>query len=88
VKVHLLDTNEPMREGEDVKANCGAVIPGARAAFMWDGEVVGDDFVLDGPFKAKLCRKCLDIEDPPGTPLQRYAYGIVSGEEAMQECSA
>jgi hypothetical protein len=76
-KVHFLDVSEPdLKEGSELTANCGAVIKNAAFAMKFDfdlGDVVNWSRTL-------ICQQCLEIE-----PEQRFIYGIMEWQEALQE---
>jgi hypothetical protein len=72
VKAHLLDSDEPITLGGDLRANCGKEVPKAVAVFSFDGNF-GQGF----SFNALLCcRACMEI-----TLSHRYVYGLLPGQE-------
>jgi hypothetical protein len=77
VKVHLLDSSEPLREGVNLTALCGAEVPKAHLLFRNDWERGECTPALD-----RACSKCMGAAMEPRA--FRYTYGILSGEEALR----
>lgn len=77
MKAHLISSNEPLPEGEDRTAACGADVPKAVFLFQWDFAV---DDSIDVWSTWCGCRRCL------GDPLDgRYLYVILPGQESRSE---
>ena len=71
MKVHLLDSNEPMKEGDDLTALCCQFIPKAAFLFVFDTGLGGA-----ATFNSLLtCRQCREAQTG-----KRYLYGIAAGE--------
>lgn len=76
MKVHFLDVPEPtLQEGEDLTANCGAVVKGAAFAMKFDFEL-GD---ISEWNSLRVCGDCLNLEMD-----HRFVYGLVSGQETKE----
>ncbi len=75
-RVHLLDSDVPLKEGEDRTALCGKKIPRAVWAFLWDSDLLGDDMDYDA---ITTCRDCFGK-----VPIKRYIYGLIPGESVKQ----
>lgn len=72
MRVHLFDSDEPLKSGGNMKANCGAEISRAEFAFMFDLQ-----FGQDSAISSLLCcRQCRSTR-----LAKRYIYGVVSGQE-------
>lgn len=78
MKTHLLDSSDPIIEGQTQTAICGASVPNAKFVFMWD-EIEAGSLITSATFALRICRKCTE------TPFEkRYIYGIANGEEMKQ----
>lgn len=76
-KAHLADSMEPLREGSDLTANCGAVVPKAQFVFLWDNENYPEFLSVS---MTRICQRCA------GSDLDRkYIYGIVPAQEVLHE---
>jgi hypothetical protein len=73
VKIHLLRTEEQLKEGSDIEALCGKTIAKARFPFAATTEF-GDAVTLSALL---ICSKCYAIKGSG-----RYVYGLVPGQEA------
>jgi hypothetical protein len=77
MKVHLIDSEEPLQEGSDLVPFCqlGKTNPRpvkkAAFAFMVDGDITSEDLSNIGN-----CRNCREMEIE-----KRYVYGIYAGQE-------
>lgn len=78
-KVHLRDSEEPLKEGQDHIAICGERIPKAVYVFMWN-EDSGFSFAEQVQRRLNVCRKCRELEIG-----KRYVYGLVSGQEREEQ---
>lgn len=73
VKIHLVDSDEPLREGDRMVALCGTVVDCSHFTVMWDEVATGKleigVLILSNRY---VCRKCKvrGIE-------KRYIYGVV-----------
>ena len=75
MKVHLLDSNEPLQEGQDYTALCSKFIKAAQFHFTFDtsfglGEVLSS---------LQSCNDCREHQTG-----KRYLYGLISGQEEVQ----
>lgn len=84
-KPHLIISEEPLKSGVTQIALCGAEIPNAEWAFMWDQETgqtisgrKSESFCYN---QLIVCRKCQNLDNES----KRYLYGAISGQEAKQE---
>ena len=79
-KVHLLDCSEPIREGMDVRVNCGLVLPKARAIAIVDWTEYGAHLSVT----RDVCRNCLKVLGARDESVPRYSYALVSGQESRE----
>lgn len=77
-KVHLCNSEDPLKEGETLTAICGEAIPRSQFVFMWDdfeafpgADVCTYQFQVRNP-----CRECRKIP-----PSERYIYGVRTRED-------
>lgn len=77
-KVHLVDSDVPLKENVNRTAICGKSIPNAVFAFMFDG-----DRMPDGDATFSVC--CVACAKTRG---KRYLYGIIPGEESLHDGDA
>ncbi len=87
-RVHLLDSDVPLKEGEDRIALCGVTVPRAIWAFMWSEEMGHWDFSLMG-----CCAECLEKTMAGGgchysNLGTQYVYGLIPGESLKQQGEA
>lgn len=80
MRVHLLDSAEPLKEGTDLTANCSSLVPKAAFAFMVDIQSLGPDSINLSANTLLLCSTCIQGLAHRG-PSKRYCYGIVAGQE-------
>jgi len=83
MKAHLLDSDEPLKEGTKVVAKCGAEIP--NIAFVYFFDSTRDEH---GSFKYAInslttCMNC--IARVFERPSKRYVYGLAQAQEARDE---
>lgn len=78
MKAHLLDSEDPLIEGEDYRALCGDEISNSVFVYMFDTDAA-EEF-LSALSAVNTCRKCCTA----GLD-KRYVYGIVSGQELMTQ---
>lgn len=78
MKHHFLNSNSPLKEGQDFTAICGAEVKQAHFAALLDCAVVGYSFAAQAV--RGMCRKCNDGELP-----KRFVYIACCGQEAMTE---
>ena len=72
MKVHLIDSDDPLESGQNFEANCGEKID--KAEFRFRVDLLEDD---EPEVNALIC--CVKCR---GTRLaKRYIYGCVSGQE-------
>jgi hypothetical protein len=72
---HFCDVDEPLKEGVDLQANCGARVAKAHFIFLWDNDLVPEFLSVS---MTRLCPRCARL------PLNRkYVYGIAAGEEML-----
>lgn len=83
MRVHLLDSAEPLKEGTDLTANCSSLVPKAAFAFMVDIQSLGPDSINFGANTLMLCADCIQGLANRG-PSRRYCYGIIAGQESKQ----
>ena len=75
MRAHVMQSDIPVAEGQDLTANCNEIVPKAKFVFWFDASTACvrsiNSFVM--------CREC-------GTSFlsKRYIYGILHGEEAKQ----
>lgn len=75
-KVHFTAKDEPLIEGEDVEAICGAKVSKAAFVMLLDTEAV--DNQMDWATFRNSCYRCLKV------PLVgRWQYAVMNGQEAM-----
>lgn len=77
MKAHLADSNTPLKEGSDILANCGAQVPNGRFVFLWNNDEYPEFLSVS---MTRICHKCAELELE-----KKYVYGVVSGQEAMDE---
>ncbi len=77
MKIHLVTSNEPLKDGEDITANCGSKVPKAALKYWFDLSEEDAAFLNS----LKTCRGCYATKTKRG----RYLSGVVSGQEAMME---
>jgi hypothetical protein len=75
IRAHLLDTQEPVKEGSNLLANCLTPVPNARFVFLWDNEHYPEFLSVS---MSRICRECAKSE-----LRGRYVYGIVNGQQTM-----
>lgn len=76
MKIHICDRPEPLREGMNVAAKCGALVEKAAAAFMFDFQAMGKP--VDIPQRG-MCKWCCNVIEEKGFSADSvYVYGIVS----------
>lgn len=80
MKAHLKDSDSPIVEGNKIVANCLTLIPNARIVMMWDATEMGQSFEMP---TRNICKFCHALEI-----TGRYVYGIVSGQEALNQGEA
>lgn len=75
MKAHLKDSENSIKEGSTVVANCGLEIPNALFVFIWD-DAGHDVTVFDNPENLRgICKNCK-------VPWEkRMRYGLVNGQE-------
>jgi hypothetical protein len=82
MKAHLLDSDDPLREGLTYKALCGKEVKDSSFVFMFDVDAESCNF-YDSLNKLNTCGKCLDI-----TIEKRYVYGVVQAQIPRDEAEA
>ena len=76
MKIHLLETDDPnLKEGADLKANCGSIVKNSVFAMKFDFDL-GD---VAGWNSLRICQNCKDF-----ALTHRFIYGIVNGQEQTQ----
>jgi hypothetical protein len=75
MKLHLITSEEPPKNGETLTAVCGAEVPNARTVFWWDDdfEPIWGEFV----FSYRPCSKCVSMDLG-----KRYIAGVLSGQDS------
>lgn len=81
MKSHLLDSEEPLREGLPYVAVCGLEVKDAVFPFIFDADMVGQR-AYEAMNKLQICSDCLKQ-----TWEGRYLYGLLPGQ-AMKETEA
>jgi hypothetical protein len=79
-KVHLRDSDVPLKEGSDLIAMCGTEVPKAAFVLMWNESEAG---LLFPNSLSRFCKKCVLANIEPAA-VPRYWYGILPGEETVQ----
>lgn len=80
MRIHFKDVASPdLKEGTDLTANCGALVPNAVFAMRFDFDL-GD--IVDWN-RMMVCPDCLGIE-----PTNRFIYGLVTGQDWKDEFRA
>jgi hypothetical protein len=74
VKIHLKTSDEPLKSGSDIIAECGTLVPKAAVAFSFDLQYA-ETASLN---RITTCDACYAIKRPNG-----ILYGLASGQEAM-----
>lgn len=77
MKAHLRDSDDPLVEGRDQTANCGAKVSSVKFVFFWDAS---SSLKFEWETLFGCCVKCRQL--PPSGKEGRYIYGIVNGEES------
>ncbi len=76
MKIHLISSDDPPKDGETVEALCKAQIMNARLAFIFD-----TSFQAAASLKStEICSRCYGIKSEG-----KYLAGAVNGQEAMTE---
>lgn len=76
MKIHLISSNDPPSEGQDLTALCGAEISKAKLAFVFD-TTFQEAASLN---RVVICSKCYGVRAEG-----QYLAGTVNGQEAMTE---
>jgi hypothetical protein len=76
MKAHLIDSDEPLREGITYTALCGAVVRDATFVFFFNDDATNFRESLN---TLNTCRHCIDLEIE-----KRYVYGILPAEHATE----
>lgn len=75
MRVHLFDSDEPLKSGEDYVARCLSLVKSAQFLFTLDTSF-GEAEVRSA---LQACRICTE-----SGVKKRYLYGIVGGQEYVQ----
>lgn len=78
MKFHFANSADPLKEGTDIQALCGEMVPKARFSASWD---FNDCIGMVEPKWGKECRKCHKVAEFKG----RFVYVLCSGQESMTE---
>ena len=76
MKAHLADSENPLKEGSDVQANCGEIVRNCHFVFLWDNENFPEFLSVS---MTRICRKCSQLELG-----KKYVYGIVCAQELIE----
>ena len=76
MKCHYVSSPTPLKEGSDIKAACGVVVP--KAAFVRFGD--SDTVTTEMPIVRGGCRRCFDADW-----RHRFVYVICAGQESITE---
>jgi hypothetical protein len=76
VKYHIANAAEPLKEGSDLYALCGDVVP--KAAFKAFMDDVPEMLTALQMNLWGMCRKCRTLN-----VRERFIYVVVNGQEAM-----
>ena len=76
MKIHLLDSDEPLLAGKNHVALCGTEVPSAYFVFGCDTNFAKTPESWNS---FQDCRKCNDF-----LMSRRYQYGMISGEESVR----
>jgi len=82
MKAHLLDSDDPLREGLEYIALCGKRVPDSSFVFMLDVDAESCNF-YDSLNSLNTCPKCLNVEIE-----KRYVYGIRQAQISRDEAEA
>jgi hypothetical protein len=72
---HFCDSDEPLKEGFDIIANCGALVPNAEFVFLWNNDEFPEFLSVS---MTRICRTCAQLELE-----KRYVYGIIAAQEIL-----
>ena len=78
MKAHVIESEDPLREGADITALCGALVSKAVFAYMWNSSIA-PEFVA-ALTTLNTCRSCYRQ-----FLSKRYIYGILPGAEIRPE---
>jgi hypothetical protein len=85
VKIHLCDSPEPLREGENLRGLCEALVLDAQFAFVWD-ETPMHEAIAESLNALTVCRKCIRLAQEK--PLANYVYAIRLPERTLHRGAA
>jgi len=79
MKAHLVQSAEPLKEGEDRQVLCGRTVVKSQFPFIWDEMSMGQLNLSS----LRCCRSCIESLDDRNC-RELYVYGVVEGQESME----
>ena len=71
MRAHLIDTDNPLKEGSDVQALCGELVKNVIFVYSFDSQIAPE--LVSGLNTLNTCKNCYRIE-----LTKRYIYGLLN----------